>query len=66
MVALKAFEHLLALEIVKPLHTVSNSNLPKDFQPMTLLVDNSQVSEVLTMYQDCPTDLQQWGTTMFV
>ena len=66
MVAMKAFEHLLALEIVKPLHSVSNSSLPKDFQPVTLLVEDSQISEVLLAYHDCPTDLQQWGTTMFV
>jgi len=66
MVALKAFEHLLALEIVKPLHSISSSSLPKDFQPVTLLVEDSQVSDVLLAYQDCPTDLQQWGTTMFV
>ena len=65
MVALKAFEHLLALEIVKPLHGASHSSLPRDFLPMTLLVDDSQVSQVLKAYQDCPTDLEEWGTTMF-
>ena len=66
MVALKAFEHLLALEVVKPLHSNSQSTIPKEFQPMTLLVDNSQISDVLSSYPGCPTDLQQWGSAMFV
>lgn len=66
MVAVKAFEHLIALEVVKPVSGISNATLPKEFQPMTMVVDDSQISEVLATYHGCPTDLQQWGSTMFV
>eukprot|EP00794_Sanderia_malayensis_P003653 gene3653-4170_t len=62
-VAMKAFEHLLAIEVLKPLHNVNQSTLPKEYQPMTLLADNSQISQVLSSYTGCPTDLQQWGSS---
>ena len=64
-VAMKAFEHLLALELVGPLHNVSQSSLPKEFRLMTLLVNHSQVSEILQTYPGCPTELQNWTSSMF-
>lgn len=56
----QAFEHLIALEFVKPLDG-SSAGTQKEFRLMVLLVDPSQIMEALQCYPDCPTELRHWA-----
>ncbi|XP_035215264.1 origin recognition complex subunit 4-like isoform X2 [Stegodyphus dumicola] len=58
-VAMKAFEHLLELELVKPCHD-SSSDVLKRFMPVRLLVDVDQVKETVEKYQNLPVSLKRW------
>ncbi|XP_070550112.1 origin recognition complex subunit 4-like [Ptychodera flava] len=59
-VVLKAFEHLQALELLKPADGGQRSQ--KEYRPMTLLVDASQINDALQKYPNCPTEVKQWNT----
>ncbi|KAK2143556.1 hypothetical protein LSH36_832g01031 [Paralvinella palmiformis] len=59
-VVLKAFEHLCALELVRPVDG-STGRTQKEYQAMTLLVDSTQVTEALQKYPNCPTEVKQWA-----
>ncbi|XP_070550130.1 origin recognition complex subunit 4-like [Ptychodera flava] len=59
-VVLKAFEHLQALELLKPVDGGQRSQ--KEYRPMTLLVDASQINDALQKYPNCPTEVKQWNT----
>ncbi|EDO42930.1 predicted protein [Nematostella vectensis] len=61
-VVLKAFEHLLALELVKPVEG-SSKLVQKEYRLMTLLVDTSQVIEAINKYPECPTEVKHWATS---
>ncbi|XP_075685382.1 origin recognition complex subunit 4 isoform X3 [Rhinoderma darwinii] len=59
-VVLKAFEHLYQLELIKPMEGLS-VRTQKEYRLMKLLLDDSQISEALQKYPNCPTDLRQWA-----
>lgn len=59
-VVMKAFEHLVALELIRPVDG-SGVKTQKEYRLMTLLVDVTQVSEALQKYPGCPTEIQQWA-----
>ncbi|XP_041458650.1 origin recognition complex subunit 4-like isoform X2 [Lytechinus variegatus] len=62
-VVLKAFEHLVALELVKPAEhsTGSSTRTQKEYRAMSILVTSSQLIESLSSYPSCPSELQHWA-----
>nr|CAB3264577.1 origin recognition complex subunit 4 [Phallusia mammillata] len=67
-VVLKAFEHLIELELLKTKdHFMTHSGkLQKEYRPMILLVDHSQLREAVAKYPGCPTDVKQWAESSIV
>ncbi|NWS20974.1 ORC4 protein, partial [Pachyramphus minor] len=61
-VVMKAFEHLLQLELVKPLERPS-VRAQREYLLMKLLLDNTQIMEALQVYPNCPTDVKQWAAS---
>ncbi|XP_072021075.1 origin recognition complex subunit 4-like [Amphiura filiformis] len=60
-VVLKAFEHLVALELVRVAEG-KGTRIQKEYRAMTLLITNSQLTEGLKIYPNCPSELKQWAT----
>ncbi|KAK3106068.1 hypothetical protein FSP39_012004 [Pinctada imbricata] len=60
-VVLKAFEHLLALELVKTIDG-AGSRVQKEYRLMSLLIHPSQITDALQKYPNCPTDIKQWAS----
>ena len=58
-VAFKAFEYLVALELVRRVDG-SNRNTPRQFQQMRLMLEAAQVQEVLQKYPRLPTHVKGW------
>ncbi|XP_074729915.1 origin recognition complex subunit 4 isoform X2 [Strix uralensis] len=61
-VVMKAFEHLLQLELVKPLERPS-VRAQREYLLMNLLLDNNQIMDALQAYPNCPTDVKQWAAS---
>ncbi|NWX54637.1 ORC4 protein, partial [Promerops cafer] len=61
-VVMKAFEHLLQLELVQPLERPS-LRAQREYLLMKLLLDSSQIMEALQVYPNCPTDVKQWAAS---
>ncbi|NXP04487.1 ORC4 protein, partial [Thinocorus orbignyianus] len=61
-VVMKAFEHLIQLELVKPLERPS-IRVQREYLLMKLLLDNNQIMEALQAYPNCPTDVKQWAAS---
>ncbi|KAF2985032.1 hypothetical protein EK904_012631 [Melospiza melodia maxima] len=61
-VVMKAFEHLLQLELVQPLERPS-ARAQREFLLLRLLLDSSQIMDALQVYPNCPTDVKQWATS---
>ncbi|NXL21997.1 ORC4 protein, partial [Setophaga kirtlandii] len=61
-VVMKAFEHLLQLELVQPLERPA-ARAQREFLLMRLLLDSSQIMDALQVYPNCPTDVKQWATS---
>ncbi|NXL84272.1 ORC4 protein, partial [Alectura lathami] len=61
-VVMKAFEHLLQLELVKPMERPS-IRTQREYLLMKLLLDNNQIMDALQAYPNCPTDVKQWATS---
>ncbi|OWF46063.1 origin recognition complex subunit 4-like [Mizuhopecten yessoensis] len=59
-VVLKAFEHLIALELVKTMDG-SGSRVQKEYRLLLLLVHPSQILDALQKYPNCPTEVKQWA-----
>ena len=64
-VAYKAYEHLISLELLKCTESISPNAVVKEFKPMTLLIEPSQIRDIVHRYPDCPTELRQWVDSMF-
>ncbi|KAM9380722.1 origin recognition complex subunit 4 [Phaethornis superciliosus] len=62
-VVMKAFEHLVQLELVKPIERPSSVRAQKEYLLMRLLLDNSQIMDALQVYPNCPTDIKQWAAS---
>ena len=58
---MQAFEHLVALELVRVAEG-SGTRIQKEYRAMTLLVTNSQLTEGMKTYPNCPSELKQWAT----
>ncbi|XP_031446641.1 origin recognition complex subunit 4 isoform X4 [Phasianus colchicus] len=61
-VVMKAFEHLLQLELVKPIERPSVRS-QREYLLMELLLDNNQIMDALQVYPNCPTDVKQWAAS---
>ncbi|NXR20583.1 ORC4 protein, partial [Cinclus mexicanus] len=61
-VVMKAFEHLLQLELVQPLERPS-VRAQREYLLMKLLLDSSQIMDALQVYPNCPTDVKQWAAS---
>ncbi|NXN17602.1 ORC4 protein, partial [Indicator maculatus] len=61
-VVMKAFEHLLQLELVKPIERPT-VRAQKEYLLMRLLLDNHQIMDALQLYPNCPTDVRQWAAS---
>ena len=59
----QAFEHLCALELVRPVDG-SGVKVQKEYRLMSLLVETSQITEALQKYPGCPTDVKQWASSV--
>ncbi|KAF4792471.1 Origin recognition complex subunit 4 [Turdus rufiventris] len=61
-VVMKAFEHLLQLELVQPLERPA-ARAQREYLLMKLLLDSSQIMDALQVYPNCPTDVKQWAAS---
>ncbi|KAK3753290.1 hypothetical protein QZH41_015229, partial [Actinostola sp. cb2023] len=61
-VVFKAFEHLLALELIKPVDGTSK-HVQKEYRLMALLLNVKQIMDAVDKYPECPTDVKHWATT---
>ncbi|NXK69772.1 ORC4 protein, partial [Sylvietta virens] len=61
-VVMKAFEHLLQLELVQPLERPS-ARAQREFLLLRLLLDSRQIMDALQVYPNCPTDVKQWAAS---
>jgi len=64
----KAFEHLYALELIRPAAAAAmtgshSQRLPAEYRMMTLHVDPSEITDALQKYPNCPTDVKQWAAS---
>lgn len=59
-VVMKAFEHLIDLELVRAC-TDSYSNVLKRFVPFRLLLDENEIKEAIANYQNLPFQLKNWS-----
>lgn len=64
-VTFKAYEHLIALELLRCTESVSNHSLAKEYKPMCMLIVSSQIKETLQKYPECPTELKNWADYMY-
>ncbi|OAQ35720.1 origin recognition complex, subunit 4 [Linnemannia elongata AG-77] len=58
-VALKAFEHLVEAELLRPADSYSKG--PKEYRMMRVMLDASQISDVVLKHRDCPTIVARWA-----
>ncbi|XP_023218234.1 origin recognition complex subunit 4-like isoform X1 [Centruroides sculpturatus] len=62
-VVFKAFEHLLAIELIK-IKPGNSCNIRKNYAMVEVLLEPLQVREALQRYPNLPTELQQWASTV--
>lgn len=60
-IAMKAFEHLIDLEIVKPADQASNTL--KQYRSMRLLLTSEEIDEAVLHYSGCPSEIKHWSYT---
>ncbi|XP_004346747.2 hypothetical protein CAOG_05062 [Capsaspora owczarzaki ATCC 30864] len=60
-VSLKAFEHLQAIELIKPVHP-NAFHVPKEYRMMRMMVEPAQIVDAVTRFQDCSTAVRRWGS----
>ncbi|KAG0328162.1 origin recognition complex subunit 4 [Dissophora globulifera] len=58
-VALKAFEHLIEAELLRPAD--SSGKGPKEYRMMRIMLDISQIADVVLKHRDCPTVVARWA-----
>ncbi|XP_069120918.1 origin recognition complex subunit 4-like [Argopecten irradians] len=64
-VVLKAFEHLIALELVKTTDG-AGSRVQKEYRLLSLLIHPSQILDALQKYPHCPTEVKQWAQSSVI
>jgi origin recognition complex subunit 4 len=62
MCILKAFEHLIHLELVKTVDG-AGGRVQKEYRLMQMLVHETQIMDALQKYPQCPTDVRQWAAS---
>ncbi|KAF9414161.1 origin recognition complex subunit 4 [Podila epigama] len=60
-VALKAFEHLVEAELLRPADTAVKG--PKEYRMMRVMLEPSQIAEVVLKHRDCPTVVARWAAS---
>ncbi|KAI9313932.1 origin recognition complex subunit 4 C-terminus-domain-containing protein [Dichotomocladium elegans] len=60
-VALKAFENLQGFELVCPVEDIAKC--PKEYRMARLMLEQTQVTEAVLKYKDCPAPIKRWATT---
>ncbi|XP_078661688.1 origin recognition complex subunit 4-like [Branchiostoma floridae x Branchiostoma belcheri] len=64
-VVLKAFEHLQQMELVRAAEGAGiGGRGQKEFRPMTLMIDRSQLMQAIQKYPACPTEVKHWANTL--
>ena len=63
-IAMKAFEHLIELEIAKPIDQSSSSL--KEYCPMRLLVTSKEIEDAVLHYTGCPSDVKHWANSDWI
>ncbi|CAG8508378.1 6126_t:CDS:2 [Paraglomus brasilianum] len=58
-VALKAFEHLIQMELVKPVE--GGLKCSKEYKMMRLMMEPVEIREVIEGFDDVPTSVKRWG-----
>ncbi|KAF9355059.1 origin recognition complex subunit 4 [Mortierella sp. AD094] len=58
-VALKAFEHLVEAELLRAADSAGKG--PKEYRMMRVMLDSSQISDVVLKHRDCPTVVARWA-----
>lgn len=61
-VVLKAFEHLIHLELVRTVDG-AGSRVQKEYRLMQMLIHPTQILDALQKYPQCPTDVRQWAAS---
>jgi len=61
LIAMKAFEHLETLELIRPVDGISSSKIQKEFVVYNVLVTSQQLSAGLLKYPNLPTEVRQWA-----
>ncbi|KAF9919345.1 origin recognition complex subunit 4 [Lobosporangium transversale] len=58
-VALKAFEHLVETELLRPADASGKG--PKEYRMMQVMLDSSQIADIVLKHRDCPTLIARWA-----
>ncbi|KAF9168586.1 origin recognition complex subunit 4 [Mortierella sp. AD010] len=58
-VALKAFEHLVEAELLRAADNAGKG--PKEYRMMRVMLDSSQISDIVLKHRDCPTVVARWA-----
>ena len=53
----------MALEFVCPVDSGGSSKIQKEYQQMVLMLEEEQISQAVRQYENCPTDVERWGTS---
>ena len=61
---LQAYEHLLALELIRPMDG-GTVRVQKEYRLMTLLLHPTQILDTMQKYPSCPTEVTQWAASSF-
>ncbi|KAL3836425.1 hypothetical protein ACJMK2_021858 [Sinanodonta woodiana] len=60
-VVLKAFEHLVALEFLKPVEDEC-ARVQKEYRLWSLWIESTQIMDALQKYPQCPNDVRNWAS----
>lgn len=61
-VALKAFEHLISIELVIPAEGTLKAQ--KEHRMMKIMLEPLQITEAVSGFKDCPTHVKQWANRL--
>lgn len=63
-IAMKAFEHLIDLELIKS--TDRSHSIPKQYWPMRMHVSSREIDEAVLHYAGCPSEIKQWANSNWI
>ena len=53
----------MALEFVCPADSGGSGKVQKEYQQMLLMLEEEQISQAVRQYDNCPTDVERWGSS---